>query len=263
MGLSTTVDYTVPLERQLEVISACCFDFISIGADIGHSRYFEPESFGKYMKLARHYSLKISSAHVPFLEAYDIAAAESGSAQKAVKNVLEYLDLTAQYGIPAAIIHPHYYFSDDKTDCLKRAASALGQILKARPSAVRLDIENLPDHRGSWICSRLLELFGPEAMGFCYDSSHENMSGPPFHILEKYWPRITQTHLSDNNGAADDHFIPGEGNIDWPVLKSYLDKNEALGDVLFEVGTGQRLSEPFESFVKRAGLAARRWFGQG
>jgi sugar phosphate isomerase/epimerase len=260
-GLSTTVDYTVALEKQMEIIAASGFEFISLGADVEHSRYFDSRAFGNSMKLAAQHSLKIVSAHVPFRNGYDIAAIDVGPARKAVKNVLNFLEWTNRYGIAAAIVHPHYYFDDGKEACLKRAANALEKIIHKRPAGVRVDIENLPDFRGSWICGHLLDLFGPCDLGFCYDSSHENMSGPPFHILQEYWKRITQTHLSDNNGTSDDHFIPGDGNINWPALRSYLEKNSDLTEILFEVGTGERLAEPFESFVRRASLAARQRFG--
>ncbi len=259
-GISTTVDYTVPLESQLETIAACGFEFISIGASPMHSHFYDRTACRECIKLAGQHSLEIKSAHVPFWEEYDLAAIRDEAAQGAVEKVVEFLELTADYGIPAAILHPHYYFSDDKVACLKRSIASIERVVAKKPSSLRIDIENLPDNRGSWICARLLDRFGTEEIGFCFDSSHENMSGPPFHILEKYWPRITQTHLSDNRGTDDDHFIPGEGNIDWQILRSYLDKNPTLTDLLFEVGTGEKLEMPFAEFVQKAAQAAKKYF---
>lgn len=260
LGISTTVDYTVPLEAQLETISASGFEFISMGANLSHSRFYDKTACREYIKLAGQFSLEIKSAHVPFWEEYDLASIDVVAAEAAIKKVLEFLELTADYGIPAAIVHPHYYFDDDKEACLKRSVASIESVIKTKPSDLRIDIENLPDARGSWICARLLDRFGADEIGFCFDSSHENMSGSPFHILEKYWSRVTQTHLSDNRGADDDHFIPGDGNIDWPRLRSYLDKNPTLTDLIFEVGTGEKLEVPFDEFVRKAARAAKLYF---
>ena len=64
LGISTTVDYTVPLEAQLETISASGFEFISMGANLSHSRFYDKTACREYIKLAGQFSLEIKSAHV-------------------------------------------------------------------------------------------------------------------------------------------------------------------------------------------------------
>lgn len=260
-GISTTVDYSVPFETQIKLFRKHGFHFISLGAALNHSQFFDKLRFKINLEIVKNNGLELASSHSPFYGKYDIAAVDGDVRKKAIDNVLEFIETSADYNIPAAIIHPHSYFDDDKADCFDRAAKSLEYIIKNHHKNVDIAIENLPDHRGSWICAKLLDTFDASEIGFCFDSSHENMSGKPFHILKQYYYRITMTHLSDNHGHSDEHLIPGDGNINWVALKGYLDQNPALNDILFEIGTGEVLAEPLEMFLRRAEYAIMNYFG--
>lgn len=259
-GISTTVDYSVDIFRLLDIFSETGFDFTSISARPEHSRFPNPDAFGKVIQKVKELGLFIESVHFPFWEGYDPAALNKGDRESAVSKLAEYMELTEGYNIPIIIVHPHYYFSDSQEACLGRAAESIEKILSIKPPKVRMAIENLPTAYGSWVCDQLLERFPESKMGFCFDSSHENMSGAPFHLLSKYYHRLTTTHLSDNHGASDEHLVPGDGTIDWEQLRRYLDISP-ISNILFEVGTGEKLTEPVEQFVKRAKEAATRFFG--
>ena len=79
-------------------------------------------------------------------------------------------------------------------------------------------------------------------------------------IPKKYHDRIITTHLSDNHGQSDEHLIPGEGNIDWGLLKSYLGQSSKLKNILFEIGTGQKLNEPLSIFLNKAHREIDKYF---
>jgi sugar phosphate isomerase/epimerase len=122
-----------------------------------------------------------------------------------------------------------------------------------------LAIENLPRADGSWICRQLLGQFDNGQLGFCYDSSHENISGGPFHLIKTFYNRLTCCHLSDNRGLADDHLPPGEGIIDWDMLFSYIRKSK-LRNILFEIGTGEKLNEPPDKYIEKTITFVRKYF---
>ncbi len=250
-GISTSVDYSVPFEEQLKAFSSSGFTFIALGADSEHCGFQDDEGFRKKLDLAAHYNLHIDNAHVPFGDGYDLAHPGPGLRDKAVENTVDFLVRAASFGIGSAILHPHHYLEVEKEEALEFATASLRKIIARAPSDISLAIENLPDHRGSWLCERLLERFGPDEIGWCYDSSHENISGEPFHLLAKQVKRLTVTHLSDNKGTNDDHLVPGDGVIDWPKMKSNLRNNGKIRRLLFEVGTGEPLGEPLEKFVRR------------
>jgi len=168
-GISTTVDLSVDIFTQLDIFARAGFDFISLSARPAHSRFFDREAFAEVLRRVEELGFFIESAHFPFWEGYDPAAMEEKDRELALKNLAEYMEFAGTHKIPIVIVHPHYY----------------------------------------WICENLLEEFGNDRVGFCYDSSHENMSGKPFHLLSKFYHRLTTTHLSDNHGGSDEHLVPG------------------------------------------------------
>ncbi|UCD18561.1 MAG: sugar phosphate isomerase/epimerase [Candidatus Zixiibacteriota bacterium] len=260
-GISTTVDLTHDCRALLDLFARHNFDFVSLSASQEHVDFLNIEGIAALLAYASERNLKIMSAHAPFGGRFDIASAEHSIREQAVEYTLKYLQYAAQYGIPLVILHPHYFFLDSVQSCMERAARSLEVILLSKPDGVELAIENLPREEGSWICSQLLEIFDESRLGFCYDSSHENISGPPFHLLNRHSGRVVTTHLSDNHGDYDEHLVPGDGTIDWRALRSYLDRIGHLDRLLFEVGTGERLEEPVAQFVGRTAAIAREIFG--
>ncbi len=257
LGISTTVDYSVSLERLFKAFSENQFDFVSLGANLEQTCFFNRSEFGSIRELARKYNLEIASAHAPFGGEYDIASSDHNIHEQAIGRLLRFLEHAAEYKIPVVIVHPHHFFLDSKDACLERSARALEMIRLSQPESVRLVIENLPAAEGSWICDGLLDIFDDECFGWCYDCSHENISGPPFHLIERHFTRLETSHLSDNNGKYDEHLIPGDGNIDWDSLKAYFDRADKIDHMLLEVGTGEPLNEPVEKFVERAAIRIR------
>lgn len=69
------------------------------------------------------------------------------------------------------------------------------------------------------------ELGGHRALGFCWDSGHEQCYNRSLPILEKYASRLIATHINDNLGVSDHagtitwrddlHLLPWDGIGDW------------------------------------------------
>jgi len=261
IGISTTVDCTVAIERQFELFSKNGFDFVSLSADTKHSHLFDKEKIDNVFNLARAGTLTIESVHAPFYPPYNIAALDNRERITAIDKTAQFIEYTAGLDFRIVIIHPHHYFYDSREACLERALKSLERLNRMiHGSSLIVAVENMPTAEGSWICDRILKTFSPDQYGFCYDSSHENMSGDPFHLLEKHYLRMTTCHLSDNHGQSDEHLPPYDGNIRWSELRSYFDKAPQITNVLFEVGTGQKLNEPIEDFIERTSMKARSIF---
>lgn len=259
-GISTTVDYTVDILILLKLFNKAGFDFISFGADLNHCKFNDRSKFEYILQEARKSDLSIHSIHAPFVDAYDIASTDSVHRQEVVRKIIEFMKSSADYEIPLVSIHPHYFFYDSWEECYRRVRESLLEILDGKPAGIDLAAENLPGESSSRIFDKIMTDFDRSQLGFCYDSSHENISGQPFHLLKKYNSRITVSHLSDNNGRFDEHLIPGDGNIDWTRLKTYFD-GAPTDEVLFELGTGERLMEPVGDFIMRAASKIREIFG--
>jgi sugar phosphate isomerase/epimerase len=75
----------------------------------------------------------------------------------------------------------------------------------------------------------LLDLAGPEQIGFIYDVGHaQTLDRLGFYQheewLKRFHPRIIGAHLHDVIGVTD-HVAPGLGEVDFSVVATYLPEN--------------------------------------
>lgn len=87
----------------------------------------------------------------------------------------------------------------------------------AEKHGVRIAVENLgyPGDETATLFDSIFARYPIDYLGWCYDSGHAHFVDKSLSLLESYRERIIATHLHDNNGARDDHLLPGDGNIDW------------------------------------------------
>jgi sugar phosphate isomerase/epimerase len=90
----------------------------------------------------------------------------------------------------------------------------------------------------------LEEIVSPH-LGLCYDSSHDFLYGtPPGSILQRWGQRLVTTHFSDNQGKRDDHWLPGEGTVNWDIIRTCFPSETYSGTLHLEVfpRPGQEMS---------------------
>jgi len=59
-------------------------------------------------------------------------------------------------------------------------------------------------------------------VGLCLDTSHANIGEDPVAAVEIAGKRLLTLHISDNDGARDEHALPFEGTVDWPAFMAAL-----------------------------------------
>jgi len=57
----------------------------------------------------------------------------------------------------------------------------------------------------------------------------------PYRILEQYSDRLLATHLSDNDGKEDRHWLPFTGIVDWQRICAVLRDRSYSDPLLLEV----------------------------
>lgn len=88
-----------------------------------------------------------------------------------------------------------------------------GMIEYAKDRNVSIAIENTKQNN---VLETVLDTFDDKTLGLCFDTSHDNLYGnPKFGLMEKYHDRVLCFHLSDNDGRADDHWLPYQGKVNW------------------------------------------------
>ncbi len=91
--------------------------------------------------------------------------------------------------------------------------------------------------------------------GFCFDAGHQTCYGPDAPIVETYGSRMLYTHLHDNDGTGDRHFLPFDGIRDWNALAEALARVGYRGTLNLELAchSSQAYRDmPFEAFVREA-----------
>ena len=97
-------------------------------------------------------------------------------------------------------------------------------------------------------------------LGFCYDSSHDALFGnPSIDILKKWGEKLVTLHLSDNQGIKDDHWLPGEGIVQWEAVLQMLNNLNYTGSIMLEVLPKNPDSDMESDFLKRAYKIAYRF----
>lgn len=129
-------------------------------------------------------------------------------------------------------------------------------VRRAEDCGVRLAVENTrqPGH-----IDYILSHLDSPALGFCYDTSHDYLAGPePGAILARWGHRLLVTHLSDNDGLSDKHWLPGKGIVPWEKIARAFPAETYHGFLTLEVLPKRYEFNSEEEFLSE-GIERLRW----
>ncbi len=136
------------------------------------------------------------------------------------------LDIAEEIGASAAVFHcdfnPVKLQPQYPEEWNLRQAALWREVTAGR--SVALLLENCWEPRPE-ITARAVDTIGGGSAGICFDTGHAHIRGPlaPAEWIAPLGRRIRCLHLSDNDGAWDQHRAPGNGTIDWPGVFNALD----------------------------------------
>jgi sugar phosphate isomerase/epimerase len=226
-SISCCFDYTVPIDRQLDLIAAAGFTHVS-PSRAEHAGYLDPQRRRALAKRLASAGLGVDTIHGPTLtapDAVEVAAATIGAA--------------AEIGASTVVLHPTPFMiepgaTEDLLDVTRRRLAQVVGTVHGR--GVTVALENLCPGPAIEVLTSLLDDVDPAIAGFCYDSSHDQIDGPnPLDLLERLGERVKAVHLSDRKAPFVDHLIPGEGFIDFDAICERLALTPFSGPVLLEV----------------------------
>jgi sugar phosphate isomerase/epimerase len=176
----------------------------------------------------------------------------------AVNRARSAIDAARDLGSPVVVLHPCAEFPAEQTrDRIFAARESLKELLGyAVRCGVRLALENMPSLLQMQVFDTLLDEL-PE-LGVCYDSSHANLTGRPFAVLQRYRDRIIELHISDNDGTSDQHRLPFEGSIDWDEFGLYFRNLERIEVLMLEVEVRESAFKDSQAFLSEAHARAEK-----
>jgi sugar phosphate isomerase/epimerase len=246
-GIFSWYGFVMPFEERIERIREAGFTATSLWWEDENLPY--PMKREDMPRLVREAGLFLENIHVPFNDSDALWSEDEGVRGAVVKRHLEWLHDCEFHRIPMMVMH----LSDrpDSQAFRRQGLKSLEVLTRAGSDlGVTIAIENT--HHNDRI-QYILETIPSSSLGFCFDSSHHLLTDRGgFKLLEDFGSRLAATHLSDNDGVEDRHWLPGHGVMDWQVVARSFPKNYS-GCLTLEVcpTEEERKSAP-QDFLKRA-----------
>ena len=244
LSIAASFVYDIPIETQIPLIAEAGFNFVSPGGSLEHLNYLSKEVRKNFTKLLNRYSLKMDTIHGPVTGKFDL---------EKYKRTAE---AAAEFGASVVVAHcsPFEITESELASLLPQREKDCRELEKiSRETGVRFALENMMPGPASRLVKQLVQDADPACIGFCYDSSHDQVDGPrAFTLLEGLKDRLIAVHLSDRIKPFTDHVIPWEGFIHWDELCPILKTCNIQFPLLLEVATTFSAEKDPEKFLKLA-----------
>lgn len=209
--------------------------------------------------LIRDGGLKLRTVHLPFSIYWNASSPDWHVRNAAIEGFKRVLEQVAGWGAPLAVMHVSCGTvpADERPlweKTCKESLTALSGFAKSQ--GVRILAENLPN--ASLVnSSEMLWRVTDECnlAEICFDVNHLFRESHAEYIsrLGKY---ILNTHLSDYDGFAEKHWIPGKGVVPWKQVFTMLEAVDYKGPYLFEVRNDEN-GQPYEPTALRDAFFAQ------
>ena len=231
--------FGAPYIEQIDMLKAAGFD----GFFMGYTG--EEQILHDCAAHARKTGMIFQSLHAPFAKMKSMWEDDEEKGREALEELLHCLDICVQEEIPLLAVHAFIGFEDHTPTAA--GIARFGQLVAAAEKTnVLLAFENT---EGEEYLDALLKFFHHSpAVGFCWDSGHEQCYNHGQDLLKKYGDMLLCTHINDNLGIRahdeekitwldDLHLLPFDGIIDWQEAAKRLNKCGYSGALTMEMTT--------------------------
>lgn len=255
-------------EKHIPLVAKEGFEFIELAGNIA-PLLEKPEWFREVGRIALDNGIKINSIHVPFFEGEDLSSLDRAIHEMTVKRSLACIQKAEELGARCVVQHPSTepISNEERANRFAAAQQGLLRIVDAIPASfkVKVAVESLPRTcitNSVFEHLKLLEPFDSERVGICLDTNHVNLGQDLLWATREYGKRIFTLHISDNDGAHERHWLPGEGVIRWRNWLDILLSAGYSGPLMHEYTpwSGGKLFDP-EVEMHRLSVRARELFG--
>ena len=216
--------YEVPFAERYQLIREAGFGCIMLWWS---DRFGRGEGYEKDAELARNAGLQIENMHAPVHAQNDLSL-DNLQGEQVLQDYLKCVEDCHKHQIPTVVIH----LPDDTFPITDTGNERLDRIIdRAGELGVQIAFENLRNIRN--LASVLNRVTYPHA-GYCYDSCHHINYAAGTDLLQLYGNRLKAIHLQDNGGPRNQHRLPFDGAVDWPLVMEKIKKTGYNGAVTLE-----------------------------
>ncbi len=167
--------------------------------------------------------------HAPYKDGWNVA--EQSSVQQTTSIISEMLRQASRLQADLMTLHlGELPANADHQAAMRQAARGVGHAATlAADLGVRISVENMPIVPGkSYLGDNpedfdmLFEVADSASVGLNMDFGHAHVARNMNEMLARHGHRLTNTHLHDNDGSADQHQPVGQGTIDWTAALRWM-----------------------------------------
>jgi sugar phosphate isomerase/epimerase len=231
----------------LDKILAARFTEIEIFAARQHFDYHDANHVRDVAQWFKDHELKLRSLHAPLYADFQwgrsggapisIAYTERRKRIASMEEIKRAIEVAERLPFQYLILHlglPDEEYALEKLDAAFTSLEHLRIYAKERGAQILL--ENIPNQLTT--PERLLQFIQYTRMNdlkFCFDTGHAHLTGGVHAAFEILKQHIASTHLHDNRGEKDDHFLPFQGQINWTQTMRDFRSVEGQFPLLFEL----------------------------
>ncbi|MDG6918569.1 MAG: sugar phosphate isomerase/epimerase [Nitrososphaerota archaeon] len=221
IGISTFSLLGIPLEEAVSMVADAGADAVELWCEPPHYDVENtlPEFVEPFAGFIRQYKMQVSM-HAPFND-LNITTRYNDVNQSIQKLIVKLIDEADKIGAERITVHPGQVYHKDHVESSVYTSMAFYRSM-ARASRRDTNMENQAPtgHPFAHTVASTLEQLDkmmnevPEA-GLTLDTGHANIAGlDPVMLLQRYGRRVTEVHLSNNDGRMDSHDLMSKGTMD-------------------------------------------------
>lgn len=220
VGVSTWSLLNSSLQAAITTIGNAGFEYVELWGEVPHA-YPSWSSQKAVRDALSPYNMTVTT-HAPFTDLNPASPFQpvKGSIEKTLE---DFVHFSASLGAKIVTVHPGSVHNEGLVGLsMSSSMATLRKMVRAAGGRLKINVENQTRSHSKYHFplastpeSLELILAEEEELGFTLDSGHAHAAGgSPTTLAERFSPRLTEVHLSDNRGTSDDHLVPGEGTAD-------------------------------------------------
>ncbi|MBQ8310381.1 MAG: sugar phosphate isomerase/epimerase [Clostridia bacterium] len=219
-SINSGISRHVPIETRIAAIAEAGFDAVCL--DFERDLVATEGSWESQLRLADKYGLPVENIHLTGCGMNAIWSDEEAGDAVTDRLIGELREM-ATLGIRIGVAHVTWGLTRPVGSMERGLTRYRRAVEAAEACGVVLALENsvFPEY-----VHYLLESIQSPALGFCFDSGHENAFTPGENYLDRYGDILVAMHLHTNDGTCDAHLPPFHpaGTIDWQKKVAQLKK---------------------------------------
>jgi len=252
ISISSSFNYSIPILDQIDLISDIGFTHLTLGSDYEHSGIFDTERLTALKE-----KLEECSIHIDTIQnSVDLDCEEWDNI------LIRTIEAAVFLGVNVIAVHcSKLIFEASEYEARKMAISRKLKKIEylCRQNNIRVALENVAPGISTKLMEDMLEIGNPQYIGFCYNSSNDQINGPrPMDLLEKWKYRMIAVRISDRIGEYAENALPGEGYIDFDAMTEIFKSVHSDIPFLVEVTIKNSKYQDSHEFLQIAYDAAAR-----